>query len=180
MKSQIAAVLAIIVAVFLIRVQPAIAGPGAQIRKRAAPVYGARFLKGRKGMISKPSIRSAALSCMDAHLRRTRPSGTWSVAGWNRIDPKTLSLKRVELRKDTRDARGYRLGKNETVFRAVYSAMQSDGRGKKKQVNLYLESEMNLGKKLPRFTFRYNLPWQGKVRTLPFGVPDPITTSWVD
>ena len=147
--------------------------------QRAPSVYGAKFLKGNRSLISKSHVRQAAHECMVSHLNRSRPSGAMSIAKWNRIDPSSVCLKRVELRKDTRDARGYRLGRNQTVFRAVYTALQGESK-KKKPVKLYLESEMQLGKKVPRFEFRTNSPWQGKVRTIPFGAKDPLTVTWVD
>ena len=147
--------------------------------QRAASVYGGKFLKGNRSLISKSHVRRAAQDCMVSHLNRSRPSGAMSIGKWNRIDPSSVRLKRVELRKDTRDARGYRLGRNQTVFRAIYTALKGEGKDKK-PVKLYLESEMQLGKKVPHCEFRTNSPWQGKVRTIPFGAKDPLTVTWVD
>jgi hypothetical protein len=158
---------------------------GAAGGKRAAPVYGKGLLKNRPGLvptagrISTRSIRKAAFSCMRQHLAKSRHLGAWTVAGWNRIDPKSVSLKRVEITDRRTNSLGYRLRSDETAFRAVFEVIQ--GRpGQQKPIKLYLESEMNLAKKLPRFRFRTASPGQGKVRNLAFGVEDRITTSWID
>ncbi len=150
----------------------------ATAKTRAAPIYNLKAFKSSKKIISKPQIRNAAVKCVQDYLARSRPSGVMSIADWNRVDPKSVKLLSVKIIPAKYGFNQYKLRKSQVKFEAKYKVKM--GR-ELESATLYLRSEMDLGKKVPKYKWRTSSPdTTGGVRTQPFSKADSLTLSWID
>ena len=142
-------------------------------------------IRGRKvkDSIGKPAIVNAVKQGFRAHLEAARPSGFNTVADWNRLDPKSIVVKSVEIHSRAEvggNHLGYRLEPGERGFTAVVEVART-GRFKGQTMEVQLKSTIFLGKTIPRlYGIRVAYGRTGMRAEDTRYLGDTTTVGWID